>query len=197
MDKEAKPGGPTQGDAPSSVEAGRAGYARSPVRDQPGRGKQQRPKEGAAGIEETAERGASELRDTVERKKEELKQTATRRTDEMKSRFGDRVETVVRAIRRAGEELRNEGEPRIAELTDEAATQVERLRSYVDGRSTNEMFADVRRNARMHPAYFIGSTFALGLLLGRFLKANPEPSESRSYGGEDAWDEAVAGGVGL
>ncbi len=169
--------------APPHVEAGHAGYARSPVREESGRARR-RVQEG--GMESEAPGQHRELRDTVERKKEELKESASRRTEEIKSRVGDRVECLVRAIRRAGEELRNDGEPRFAQVADDAAMQVERFRSYLEGRHTSEVLSDMRRSAQSHPAYFVGGTFALGVMIGRFLKA--EPNSAASFGTEDMWD---------
>jgi hypothetical protein len=85
------------------------------------------------------------------------------------------VETIARALRRAGDDMRNQGEPRFADLTDRAATRVERFGSYLHGQQPHAMLGDLERSARNHPAYFVAGTFAMGLLIGRFLRSG-EPA---------------------
>ena len=181
------------GETTSRTDPGHPGYARSSVREQAARAKQRAMEKGTE-LKEN-------VKDTAERKAEEIKEGATRRTDEITSRIGSRIEILARAIRRAGEELRNEGEPRFAEVTDEAAVNVERLGLYLEGREPHGMMTDARRTARNHPAYFVGSTFLLGLLVGRFLKADePEPErrpqepEGR-FRGEDERSQGYAAEV--
>ena len=142
------------------VDAGHEGYARSPVREQTARAKQR-----------TKEKTA-ELKETAGHKAEELKQRAAQRTDEITTRMGGRIETVARALRRAGEDMRNEGEPRFADMTDRAASRVERFGSYLEDRNSRAMISDLEHSARSHPAYFVAGSFAVGLLLGRFLRSD-------------------------
>ena len=139
--------------------AGHEGYARSTVREQTERVKQR------------AKDKSSELKETAGQKAEELKEKAVRKTDEVTSRAGNRMETIARALRRAGDDMRNEGEPRIADMTDRAASGVERFGSYLAGQNPQEMMGDLERSARNHPAYFVAATFAVGLLIGRFLRS--------------------------
>jgi hypothetical protein len=74
--------------------------------------------------------------------------------------------------------MREEGESRFAEMTDGAANRVERLGSYLESQDPRAMMEDLERSARSHPAYFVAGSFAVGLLLGRFLRAGePESHE--------------------
>ena len=159
-------GQPDGQESAPSVDVGHEGYARSSVREQTARAKQRAREKGA------------ELEETAGRKVDELKESAVRRTDELTTRMGGRVETLARALRRAGDGLRDEGEPRFAEMTDQAANRVERLGSYLEGQNPREMMEDIERSARSHPAYFVAGSFAVGLLIGRFLRSSePETSE--------------------
>lgn len=146
-----------------SVDVGHEGYVRSSIREQAARAKQ-RVRETGAGLEETAGRKVSEL-----------EESAVRRTGELTSRMGGRVESLARALRRAGVEMREEGEPRFAEMTDQAANRVERFGSYLERQDPREMMEDIERSARNHPAYFVAGSFAVGLLIGRFLRSG-EPA---------------------
>ena len=175
---EGEPIGPESGSAPSvhtgvdsgvdtglggEHTAGHMGDEGSSVREQTERAKQRAKEKG------------SELKETAGRKAEELKERAVRKTDELTSRAGGRMEMIARALRRAGDDMRNEGEPRVADMTDRAASRVERFGSYLSGKDPHGMMEDLERSAREHPAYFVAGSFAVGLLLGRFLRAG-EPS---------------------
>jgi hypothetical protein len=159
-------GRPDGQESAPSVDVSHEGYARSPIREQTARAKQRAREKG------------SELEETAGRKVDELKESAVRRTDELTTRMGGRVETLARALRRAGDGMREEGEPRFAEMTDRAANGVERFGSYLEGQNPREMMEDIERSARSHPAYFVAGSFAVGMLIGRFLRSGePETSE--------------------
>jgi ElaB/YqjD/DUF883 family membrane-anchored ribosome-binding protein len=142
---------------------GYQGDARSSVREKTERVKQR------------AKEMSTELKETAGQKAEELKERAVHKTDELTSRAGGRMETIARALRRAGDDMRNEGEPQIADMTDRAASRIERFGSYLEGHDTHAMIGDLERSAKDHPAYFVAATFAVGLLIGRFLRSG-EPS---------------------
>jgi hypothetical protein len=165
-DEKSWEGRPDGRESAASVDVGHEGYARSSVREQTARVKQRAREKG------------SELEETASRKVDELKESAVRRTDELTTRMGGRVETLARALRRAGDGMREDGEPRFADMTDRAANRVERFGSYLEGQNPRAMMEDLERSARSHPAYFVAGSFAVGLLLGRFLRSSePEPAE--------------------
>ena len=158
-------------------EAGQEGDATSSIREQTARAKQ--------GAHEKKE----ELGEAAGRKADELKEKAARKTDELTTRVGGRVETLARALRRAGDDMRNEGEPRFADMTDRAASRVERFGSYLGQRNPQQMMTDIEESARSHPAYFVAGTFAVGLLLGRFLRSgDPGTGRRASYVGDGEVD---------
>jgi len=162
-------GRPDGQESAPSVDVGHEGYARSSIREETSRARQR-----------VREKGA-ELEATAGRKVDELKESAMRKTDELTTRMGGRFETLARALRRAGDGMREEGEPRFAEMTDQAANRVERFGSYLEGQNPREMMQDIERSAQSHPAYFVAGTFAAGLLIGRFLRSGePETSPRMS-----------------
>jgi hypothetical protein len=155
------------GDITSRVDTGQGVQARSAVREQTAHVKQ-------LGMEK-----GTELKHAAERKADELKDAAMRRTDEITSSIGARMSMLARALNRACDELRDEGDSRLADMTGSTASYIERFGAYLDGRDTKGMISDVARSARSHPAFFVGGTFAMGLLIGRFLKAD-EPALGES-----------------
>lgn len=161
-------------------DAGHEGEEKSSIREQTTRAKQH-----------TREK-KDELEAAAGQKADELKEKAVRKTDELTSRVGGRVETLARALRRAGDDMRNEGESRFAEMTDRAASRVERFGSYLENQNPHEMMSDIERSAKSHPAYFVAGSFAVGLLLGRFLRSGePEHDGRASYveDGEIDWSD--------
>jgi len=121
-----------------------------------------------------------EAKDTAREKGEELKHEAKQKAEALTSRAGDRISAVAHALRRAGDELRSEGEERLASYTADAASQVERFGSYLEDEDPKHMLRDIERIARNNPAIFIGSTLALGVLAGRFLRSN-EPEHEHEH----------------
>jgi hypothetical protein len=137
----------------------------------------------------------------VRRRAGEAKERATERADEMTAKAGTRLTGVARALRRAGDELRTGGDERLASLTEDFAGQVEKMGSYLEHENPGRMMADLERLARQNPAFFVGGTFAAGLLLGRFLRADePRPDVDIVFEPEGDWTaegiEAGADGDG-
>ena len=87
-------------------------------------------------------------------------------------------------------------------MTGRAANRVERFGSYLEQRNPREMVTDIERSARSHPAYFVAGSFAVGLLLGRFLRSGDPGTRPRaSYVGdgeieEIGWSDAYAEDAG-
>jgi hypothetical protein len=133
----------------------------------------------------------------VREKADELKGQASERVDEATTRMGGRIGGIARAIRRAGEELRGDGDERLASLTDELAGQVERMGSYLEEENPGRMLQDLERMAKGNPALFVGGTFAVGMLLGRFLRADePDADVDIVFEPEGDWAKEGMEGAG-
>lgn len=126
---------------------------------------------------------------TTEKIKDKARETAstvgdqvTARASEQKSRATESLGNVAQAIRKAGDELRQQEQGGIAHYTDEFAGQIDRLSNYLQHRSVGDLMRDVEGFARREPGLFLGAAFALGLLGSRFIKSsNPNRYEGR-YG---------------
>jgi hypothetical protein len=121
----------------------------------------------------------------------EAKQTASRLADQagekLKSELdsrkdlaADTASDVASALRGTGGKLKDAGP--LPELADQAADQIERLAQYVQSRNVGDLVREVERFARREPALFLGASFALGLLGGRFLKASGPRSSAPGEG---------------
>jgi hypothetical protein len=96
-------------------------------------------------------------------------QTVEARASTTMDQIGTTIEEVARAIRRAGEELRQD-QPQIALVADTAAGQVERAATYLESHEPRELFDSIQESARRQPALVIGAGIAIGLVLGRLLR---------------------------
>jgi hypothetical protein len=123
------------------------------------------------GVANEAKRSASSL---AERAREE----ATNLLDTRKDKAVEGIETVADAIRGTSERLKDLGP--LGDLAERAADRVERIASFFEGKQLADLGRDVSRFARREPALFVGATFALGLLAGRFLKSSPRTGGSEA-----------------
>lgn len=92
------------------------------------------------------------------------------------TRVTDSVGGVADAIRQAGSHLREQDQPMVAQYADRAAEQLDDLTSYLRNGDIGQFLHDATDLARREPTLFIGTAFAAGLFLSRFLKSS-RPAE--------------------
>jgi hypothetical protein len=139
---------------------------------------QNRAQETAGEVKRVAKEKASGVKAEVRERAQEVKEEVRGRVEERKHAATEKVHALARALRAAGDTLENEGEGALARYGRQAADQVERLASYIDDNDTSGMMRQFEGMARDNPAAFTGTTFAAGLLLGRFLRAS-RPDDAR------------------
>ena len=134
---------------------------------------------GGDGIVEQAQQKVGEVAGQVQDKAgevvDQVKQQATSRIDQQKDQATASLWSFANAIRDTGETLRNKDQGAVAQVTDRAAEQVERLSSYLAHRDVGQIMTEVQHFARRQPALFLGGAFALGLIGSRFLKSSSQP----------------------
>jgi hypothetical protein len=89
-----------------------------------------------------------------------------------KSRAAKGLGSVAQALHTTSAHLREQEKGELADYVVRAANQVEAASSYLAARTIGQIVADVERFARREPALFLGGTFAIGLVGGRFLKSS-------------------------
>jgi hypothetical protein len=100
--------------------------------------------------------------------------------DSRSTQAGDQTVSLAAAVRRAGDELRQEGKETPANLADQAAERVESLGEYLRRTNADSMLSDVEDFARRRPWSIAAAGFVIGLVASRLLKA----SSSRRYEGD-------------
>jgi hypothetical protein len=138
-------------------------------------------------LQEAAGGVAERVADTAQR-------TVGTQVEGQLGRAGDTLEQLASAVRRAGEEIRDE-QPQIAGFADMAANQVERASTHLRGTDFQGLVGELESFARRQPAVFLGSALALGLVASRFLKATPGSGSSAGRSGNDR-SAGYAGGYG-
>lgn len=108
------------------------------------------------------------------------RQVATGAQNQAESRF-DRgrhdaattLSSVATRLRESGSQLRGADSQDFAgDYVQRASEQIDRLAKYVDDADIREVVDRVEDYARKHPAIFIGSVFAAGILAARFMKSS-------------------------
>jgi ElaB/YqjD/DUF883 family membrane-anchored ribosome-binding protein len=108
---------------------------------------------------ELREQGSARLRDQL---------------DERSTKVGSQVRSLATALRHSGNDLSNEGDGNASQLTTQAADRIERVGSYLEQKSGDELMRDVEKFARRRPWLLAGLGMLAGVAAARFVKASSE-----------------------
>jgi ElaB/YqjD/DUF883 family membrane-anchored ribosome-binding protein len=100
--------------------------------------------------------------------------TAEAQASNMMTKAGETLDQVARAIRDAGQGIRQE-RPEIADIADTTAQRVQDASTYLREHDAREVIDSVQDYARRQPAVIVAGGLALGLLAGRFLRSGTPP----------------------
>jgi hypothetical protein len=98
-------------------------------------------------------------------------ESARSRIDDGKQRAAAELGSVASALRQCGTDNNSDGAI-LAPYVSRVADQVERISTFIDTHSVEDLARDVEHFARRNPAVFLGSCFALGVVAARFLKSS-------------------------
>jgi ElaB/YqjD/DUF883 family membrane-anchored ribosome-binding protein len=131
-------------------------------------------KERVQGTAQQVGQKAQEVRDQAgERVRKEL--------DTRSTEAGEQVSTTADAIRRVGEQMREDGNQGVAKYAEQVADRVERLGTYLTQSSADRVLHDVESFARRRPWLAALGGAAVGFLASRFVKASSATRYQRSY----------------
>lgn len=129
-------------------------------------------------------RGSAES--TVATIADQAQQTAEAHVSTQKDQAAGALHSVAEAVRRSGDQLRDE-QPQLASLATQAAERVDKASDYIRQHDVRDFVRTAEDFARREPLIFLGGAFAIGFLASRFLKAS---SPSRGASGEGDWNSA-------
>lgn len=167
-------GAPRAGTSMTTTDDGTHGDTRRVGED--ARGEARRMKEDAKAraqeVKEKARTKARELTDDARERVRGVRDEAEQKAQRWTANAGERTSSLARALHAASESLRDEGEPGMADMAGRAAEQVDRMSGYLEDEDPSAMLHDLEDMGRRHPGTFVGSTFAMGMILGRFLRSS-------------------------
>ena len=142
-----------------------------------------------AAITSTVADTAQQVAHQAQERAGEIVQRATDRGREQltthKGRAAEGLQTLAQATRRVGYDLRARDNTAIADITDTAAAQAERLGTFLRQTEVNDMVRGVTQFGRTQPWVFLGGAFVLGVVGARFLKASAQQAAQPETGETD------------
>jgi len=144
-------------------------------------------KETAQHVQEQAGEKAQEIR----------AQAGSRVRDELDTRStqaGEQITATADAIRRVGQQLREEGRDGTAKYADQIAERAERLGGYLTQTNADRLLRDVERLAGRQPWLTALSGAAVGFLSSRFLRASSAAGGSQQSVGQNGASRALPAG---
>jgi hypothetical protein len=111
------------------------------------------------------ERGSVQVRDQFDRRS---------------TQAGSQVRSLAEALRRSGDDLSKEGNSGAARITGQAAERIERVGSYLEEKSGDELVRDIETFARKRPWMLAGLGLLSGVAAARLMKASSD-QRSDSY----------------
>lgn len=115
---------------------------------------------------------ADESKQKAQEAAEQGRQKAEGQVAVQKERAADQLQDVSRALRRTGEQLREQNQSSFGGYAEQAAGQTERLSRFLYEKRADQLVGEVEDFARNKPAVFMGGAFALGIAAARFIKSS-------------------------
>jgi hypothetical protein len=108
------------------------------------------------------------------------------RADTGREQVAHSLTTLASGIRRASSDIAGE-QPALANVTETAAEQTDRIARYLQQTDAREIVHNVEDLARRQPLLFLGGAFVLGLAASRLLKAASGGSQGDGNGQRPAY----------
>ena len=100
--------------------------------------------------------------------------------DQQKQAAVGRVEGIAHALRTASDELRDQGQPMVAEYSRYAAEGLESMARSLDRREVGDFVDGIEQFARERPVAFLGGAMVAGFALARFMKSSSARRDQRA-----------------
>jgi ElaB/YqjD/DUF883 family membrane-anchored ribosome-binding protein len=112
------------------------------------------------------------VQDVAEQAKGQTRAQLREQINTRSTKAGEQISSTAGAMRRAGEQLRTEGNESVAKAVDGLADRGERLGGYLRQADGEQILRDVEGFARRQPWVFVGGSAVVGFLASRFMKAS-------------------------
>jgi hypothetical protein len=136
-----------------------------------------------AGVGQVDQSATDQVKEKMQETAEQVQQKAVeakgqagerirRELDVRSTETGEQLGLTAHAIRRSGEQLRDDGQATSAKVVTAVADRAERLGGYLTQADADRMLRDVENFARRQPLLFAVGGATLGFLASRFMKAS-------------------------
>jgi hypothetical protein len=135
-------------------------------------------------VTEQVKEKAGEFKRQAKETANEVRDRARSLADQQKQAAVGRVEGIAHALRTASDELRDQGQPMVAEYSRYAAEGLESMARSLDRREVGDFVDGIEQFARERPVAFLGGAMVAGFALARFMKsssARRDQGADRSY----------------
>jgi ElaB/YqjD/DUF883 family membrane-anchored ribosome-binding protein len=130
------------------------------------------------GLKEQAAEKVQDATSAAQEKASELREQGSARLrdqfDQRSNQAGSQARSLAEALRRSGNDLNGEGSGNVSQLTGQAADRIDRLGSYLEQKSGDELMRDIETFARRRPWMLAGLGMVAGVAAARFMKASSE-----------------------
>jgi hypothetical protein len=129
-------------------------------------------KESAEPLTERVKERAADLKRQAEGTVRDVGARARSAVDEQKNVAAERVGGVARALRVASDDLRDQGQPMMAEYSRQVAEGLESMAQSLSRRGLDDLVEGIEDFARQRPVAFMGGAVVAGFALARFMKSS-------------------------
>jgi hypothetical protein len=158
-------------------------------------------KENAEQLKERVKDRAADLKRKAEDTVQDMGARARSAAHEQKNVAAERVGGVAHALRVASDDLRERGQPMVAEYSRHAAEGLESMAQSLSRRSVDDLVGGIEDFARQRPVAFLGGAMVAGFALARLMKSSAGrrsergASYQRPYASAGSPVETSAGGA--
>ena len=121
---------------------------------------------------ETASGGIEEAKAKASQTLEEAQRRGKDHLSAQKHKAAEQAGKLSDALDQASARLREEGQPSLAQYTEQIASSISGLAEKFRERSVDDLIRDTRDLARREPGLFLAGSVALGFAISRFFKAS-------------------------
>jgi hypothetical protein len=130
------------------------------------------------GLKDQAAEKVQDATSAAQEKASELREQGSARLrdqfDQRSNQAGSQARSLAEALRRSGNDLDGAGSANVSQLTGQAADRIDRLGSYLEQKSGDELMRDIETFARRRPWMLAGLGMLAGVAAARFMKASSE-----------------------
>lgn len=120
-----------------------------------------------------------------------LREQAKSQMSGQKERAAGQLQGVVSALEETAGALRQQDRYGIADYTDGAAQQLQRIAGQLEQKDIDQLLREAGNAVRRRPGLFLGGAFAVGILGARFLKSSSPETTSSSVPSYEFYGETA------